>query len=285
MRKLFGLLLVCFIFFSSITSTGTVKAEQGEPPEKILVIGGGEAAATEALYAGRLLLKSKDGQNWNFICGLTLLDPVTVITSGHCVESLIAENFMVQLGVKDTTKLENQVLRKVVQIIMHPGHTIKNTVIYDVALLRLDQPSPYNEHIQPLSLAKHSVDWYPQIDIFGFGITSLEQKISSPILKKASGHFGYFEERLVFGFTFWLKFVFGASCFGDSGSAYVGYENGQPVLLGMNSTSDCETTALSPNLSPLGPTQVANAPEEDFYNWIKSHLLQNKTYFPMFHSS
>ncbi|XP_021364951.1 enteropeptidase-like [Mizuhopecten yessoensis] len=90
-----------------------------------------------------------------FICGGTLIGHQWVATASHCIESVAARPYLlnVMIGSVAMNPVDG-VHFKVTEVIIHPD----NNFIYqaDLALLRLQKPVIFTDHVKPLCLATES---------------------------------------------------------------------------------------------------------------------------------
>ncbi|XP_029460529.1 coagulation factor VII [Rhinatrema bivittatum] len=112
------------------------------------IVGGDECLKGECPW--QALLKNSN----KFICGGTLLSPVWVVTAAHCLVKVPANQLTVTLGehkisVSEGTEQE----RGVTKMIIHEHYVgLSTNHDNDIALLRLDQPVNYTDHVVPLCL-------------------------------------------------------------------------------------------------------------------------------------
>jgi len=118
-----------------------------------LIVGGTEARANS--WPWQIVWCQKSGTTCRLSCGGSVVGNNWVITAGHCVYGNTNQptRFAIKAGAHDQTcnnaNCATQV--DVSQIILHPGYN-PNTLVNDIALIRLATPLTYGTTIQPVCL-------------------------------------------------------------------------------------------------------------------------------------
>jgi secreted trypsin-like serine protease len=124
---------------------------KGSPSD--FIVGGTEAVANS--WPWQVVWCRKSGTTCSLSCGGSVVGNNWVITAGHCVygNTNSPGNFAIKAGVHDQTcnnaNCATQV--NVANIYLHPQYN-QNTLVYDVALIRLATPLTYGTTIQPVCL-------------------------------------------------------------------------------------------------------------------------------------
>ncbi|XP_064082078.1 proclotting enzyme-like [Macrobrachium nipponense] len=122
-------------------------------------------------------------------CGASLLNTRFLLTAGHCAAILPARSIQAWLGAHVLTNQEKgRVVRGISHIIVHE-HFVRNNLMNDIALLRMDEPVQLSYSIRPVCLPDVQ-EWDEALFngtskrhgvVAGWGLTK-EQGDRSPIL-------------------------------------------------------------------------------------------------------
>ncbi|XP_007552393.1 ST14 transmembrane serine protease matriptase a [Poecilia formosa] len=151
------------------------------------IVGGEDAAQGEFPWQVSLHF-----QNYGHVCGASIISENWLVTAAHCVQNDGNLRFgepatwEVFLGLHDQRKIESFVVkRKLKRIISNPNYN-PNTFNNDIALMELDSPIKYSDHIQPICLpnADYKVPVGETVFITGWGATR-EGGPAAKVLQKA----------------------------------------------------------------------------------------------------
>ncbi|XP_075993694.1 vitamin K-dependent protein C [Genypterus blacodes] len=125
-----------------VSKTSYTKPMDGLMPWMV----GGEVGKKGESPWQALLLNAKG----RFHCGGVLISESWVLTAAHCLETSLT--FQVRLGDYERYRAEGtEATLPVAEVFKHPNYNSR-TVDNDIALLRLETPAPFSEHIVPACL-------------------------------------------------------------------------------------------------------------------------------------
>lgn len=226
----------CAVLCLALVSLGGCAAPIDDDPTALA----GQSIVNGQIANGDPAVVALVGNN-NFLCTGTLIRPTVVLTAAHCVPPHISQFGVTsygQMAIFFGTNLGGSgEYRQVVDGWTHPGWS-DDVLENDIALLRLASPGPatpipFNE--APLS----AIDQGAQIRILGFGMTGAEQFNSIGPKREALTTIAE-----VYPFVFTLDAAPGITCNGDSGGTTLMVRQGQEVVVGIHSRSDCVSNAL-----------------------------------------
>nr|XP_039272367.1 uncharacterized protein LOC120346648 [Styela clava] len=112
------------------------------------IIGGNSADSKQWPWMVYMAMKNIIGDE--AICGGTLITTKWVVTAGHCVRDFSKDDISLTMGftsIGDNKK--NVQRRKIAEIIIHPQFIMPAN---DIALIKLNEPVTYTEHVRPICL-------------------------------------------------------------------------------------------------------------------------------------
>jgi secreted trypsin-like serine protease len=129
------------------------------PPAAFAVVGGTAVPDGKYPFVAALLDTRRPGSVYNQrFCGGTLIDPDSVLTAAHCVDSIFLSNLNVVVGRTQLSSNQGQ-LRQVYRAYIPDGYNTSGPSKNDVAVLTLSSPVT---GITPIRLPLSTDNWYEQ---------------------------------------------------------------------------------------------------------------------------
>ncbi|XP_076314980.1 transmembrane protease serine 9-like [Tachypleus tridentatus] len=212
------------------------------------IIGGQDALYGEFPWQAHIKISRQQ-------CGGALVSENFVVTAAHCVHKARLHEMTVVLGVYDIQDQRYQDLPpqyfSVSEVKIHPRFrfSASNPDRYDVALLRLDRPVYFQEHILPICLPQYGKSFEGLRGLVtGWGKTDTAlsnrygtrvlQKVDVPVIKNRDCEIWHrsrgidiriYPEMMCAGYEQGLK----DACVGDSGGPLIMYLNNRWTLVGI----------------------------------------------------
>ncbi|GAA6235702.1 suppressor of tumorigenicity 14 protein [Lates japonicus] len=151
------------------------------------IVGGQDAEEGEFPWQVSLHVKSS-----GHVCGASIISPNWLVTAAHCVQDDGKTRYSqpgtweAYLGLHTQRNINSVVVkRNLKQIIPHPNYN-SYTFDNDIALMELESPVPYSDHIRPICLpaSQHDFPTGNTVWITGWGATR-EGGFAAQVLQKA----------------------------------------------------------------------------------------------------
>uniref|UniRef100_A0A182JNZ4 Peptidase S1 domain-containing protein n=1 Tax=Anopheles christyi TaxID=43041 RepID=A0A182JNZ4_9DIPT len=279
--------LLCFMYFVSETSGQENYLTCGRRKIKSEYLIHNGIGAKAGHWPWHAAIFHRIGGKNKYECGGSILDENTILTASHCVHTtsgVISKSRVVvdvgRIHLKEGNEYTQTHLVK--EIIVHPGFS-KNSIINDIALIKLSSNITMTKYVQPVCL--WTMDSNQELivgrngTVVGFGLN--EQDVVSDQLKQAL--IGVVDpltciasDRAVFGTHLTPEIFCGkgqtgvSACNGDSGGGMFFEVGGKWFVRGLVSFIPLRgNTELCDPLKPTAYTDVAK-----YLEWIKQYIDQ-----------
>uniref|UniRef100_A0A8C6FG81 Peptidase S1 domain-containing protein n=1 Tax=Moschus moschiferus TaxID=68415 RepID=A0A8C6FG81_MOSMO len=147
--------MLWLLFLTLLGLGGSVPVSLGE--EQHGTVGVHDAPPGRWPWQASLRRHSEQREQWEHVCGGSLVHPQWVLTAAHCTGRPQASAFRVQVG--QLRFYDPDRLMKVTEIIPHPDydHLLSAKGGADIALLRLEAPVTLSPHVRVVSLPPASL--------------------------------------------------------------------------------------------------------------------------------
>lgn len=115
------------------------------------IIGGDVISAYYCPHQVSLRRRTNSKSAYAHVCGGSLLDERTILTAAHCVNSRLAENFLVVAGTELRAGMDGGIVTRVQKIVQHANYNSSITD-NDIALMFVAPPFPIETHLKIASI-------------------------------------------------------------------------------------------------------------------------------------
>ncbi|XP_063911594.1 serine protease snake-like isoform X3 [Zophobas morio] len=147
------------------------------------IVEGKPAGRTEFPHMALLGFPTGNRDNFQWLCGGSLISEQYILTVAHCLTSeVVGEPKVVWLGITNLNDTNHKQEIKIAKNIVHPEY--KNTSHYhDIALVKLDKPIETNSYVRPACLHTQLEIPVKKIVATGWGLTRYAGESSQDLLK------------------------------------------------------------------------------------------------------
>lgn len=135
------------------------------------IVGGSDAAPNQFPYIASL--RWTRGNDLHF-CGGSIIDQSWILTAAHCVEGVLNDEVIVVVG--SIFLSSGGYERRSDLIISHPEYD-SESLIADVALIRVGQPFVFNDAVQPIYVATEHISEASAL-VSGWGMLNVSENVS-----------------------------------------------------------------------------------------------------------
>lgn len=144
--------------FSTVSAASADSSGCGQPPlfpqPQTRIVGGKNAPFGRWPWQVSVRRTSFFGFSSTHRCGGAILNENWIATAGHCVDDLLTSQIRIRVGEYDFSSVQEElpyVERSVARKVVHPKYNFF-TYEYDLALVQLDKPLEFANHIRPICL-------------------------------------------------------------------------------------------------------------------------------------
>ncbi|XP_075175966.1 transmembrane protease serine 9-like [Anomaloglossus baeobatrachus] len=174
--KILGALIFLHL---AVLSPADGRSVCGSPQVPGRIVGGTDAVPGEWPWQVSLMYLV-EGYYYH-ICGGSLISPQWVLTAAHCFDVYSNyTNYLVSLGAYKLLTSESHVIDKYVsRIIIYPRYS-KETMMGDIALMKLSNPVTYTKYIMPVCLPAASATFNSGQESWTTGWGNIKSEVSLP---------------------------------------------------------------------------------------------------------
>ncbi|XP_039431553.1 chymotrypsin-1-like [Culex pipiens pallens] len=140
------------------------------PGDQLKIVNGTDATIED--YPFMISLRGRTGGH---SCGGSILNERWILTAAHCVDYYSTVYYQsVQVGRSDVSREVDESIHFIEDVIVHPHYNPGNSVVNDIALIRLSTSLVFGETVQPVTLP--TVIWSevdqedPKVTLIGWGL-------------------------------------------------------------------------------------------------------------------